>query len=97
MGHYNYSSYWFLYGCRWLCNSYGRAGIRDKRIIELMDGIGLVGLVVGLFAVSEVLENVEEPLKQVFFTTKMRFRDMFPTRDEWRRVLRVYLVVARLR
>ncbi|RME99951.1 MAG: tripartite tricarboxylate transporter permease [Chloroflexi bacterium] len=57
--------------------------------IELMDGIGLIGLIVGLFAISEVLENIEDPLKQVFITTKMRFRDMFPTRDEWRRVLPV--------
>jgi len=55
--------------------------------IELMDGIGLIGLIVGLFAISEVLENVEAPLKQVFIQTKLRVRDMFPTRSEWKRTL----------
>jgi putative tricarboxylic transport membrane protein len=53
--------------------------------IYMIDGISLVGFVVGLYAVSEVLENVEEPAKRVFVQAKMRFMDMFPTREEWRR------------
>ena len=53
--------------------------------IQLVDGINLVGLLVGLYAISEVMENIEEPEPRIFFQTKMRFRDMFPTRDEWRR------------
>lgn len=53
--------------------------------MELVDGINLVGFVVGLYAISEVLENIEEPAKRVFFQSKVRFRDMLPNREEWKK------------
>ena len=57
--------------------------------LQLVDGINLVGLLVGLYALSEVMENIEDPEPRVFFQTKMRFRNMFPTKDEWRRCVPV--------
>lgn len=53
--------------------------------LHLIDGINLVGMLVGLYALSEVMENIEDPEPRVFFQTKMCFRDMLPSRDEWRR------------
>jgi putative tricarboxylic transport membrane protein len=50
--------------------------------LPLVDGISLIGLLVGLYAISEVMENIENPEEQVFFNTKMRFRDMFPNKEE---------------
>ena len=50
-------------------------------IHELMDGIGLVPVIMGLFGIAEVLisvENIAE--RQVFETT---IKDMFPTRQDW--------------
>jgi len=53
--------------------------------IELTDGLSLIGVVVGLYAISEVMENLEEPAKRVFFQTKVKFLDMFPSKAEWKR------------
>lgn len=53
--------------------------------LQLVDGVSLIGVVVGLYAIAEVLENIEEPAKRVFFQARMRFKDMFPDRDEWKR------------
>jgi putative tricarboxylic transport membrane protein len=53
--------------------------------LHLVDGLNLVGLLVGLYALSEVMENIESPEPRVFFQTKMRFKDMLPSREEWKR------------
>jgi putative tricarboxylic transport membrane protein len=52
--------------------------------IQLVDGVSLIGVIVGLYAISEVLENIEEPAERIFFQAKMRFTDMFPNREEWK-------------
>ena len=51
--------------------------------ITLMDGIGLVQVVIGLFGISEVLSNVERSFKREIFETKVR--GLLPTREDWRR------------
>ncbi len=48
----------------------------------LLDGVGLVPLVMGLFGVSEVLLNIEEKLdKQAVFETKVK--GLLPNRKDW--------------
>jgi putative tricarboxylic transport membrane protein len=51
--------------------------------ITLMDGIGLVQVVIGLFGVSEVLTNVEASFKREVFDTKVK--GLLPNREEWKR------------
>jgi putative tricarboxylic transport membrane protein len=51
--------------------------------ITLMDGIGLVQVVIGLFGVSEVLLNVETTFKREVFDTKVK--GLLPNREEWKR------------
>jgi putative tricarboxylic transport membrane protein len=53
--------------------------------MQLVDGVSLIGLVVGLYAISEVMENIEEPAKRIFFQARVKFKDMFPSREEWKR------------
>jgi putative tricarboxylic transport membrane protein len=48
----------------------------------LADGVGLVPLVMGLFGVSEVLENLEKEFKRDILVTK--FKGLFPTAEDWR-------------
>lgn len=50
-------------------------------IPELLDGVGLVPLVMGLFGISEVLLNVELKIKREVFTTKVK--GILPTLDDW--------------
>ena len=51
-------------------------------IIELMDGVGIIPLVMGLFGIAEVLDNIEHTLgsKEVFET---RIRNLWPTLRDW--------------
>ena len=53
------------------------------RINTLMDGVGLIQVVIGLFGVSEVLINVEQGFKQEIFQTKVK--GLLPNREDWRR------------
>jgi putative tricarboxylic transport membrane protein len=53
------------------------------RITSLMDGMGLVQVVIGLFGISEVLLNVERTFRQEVLKTKIR--GLLPNREEWRR------------
>jgi len=48
----------------------------------LMDGVGLVPVVMGLFGVSEVLLNVESTIKREIFETKIK--GLLPNRKDWR-------------
>jgi putative tricarboxylic transport membrane protein len=49
---------------------------------SLEDGIGLIPVVMGLFGISEVLMNVETPIKQQIFKTTIR--DLFPNLQDWK-------------
>jgi len=53
------------------------------KITTLMDGIGLVQVVIGLFGISEVLLNVEKTFKQEIFETKIK--GLLPNREDWKR------------
>jgi putative tricarboxylic transport membrane protein len=50
----------------------------------LLDGVGLVPLVMGLFGISEVLLNVEERLseREIF---KTKFKGLLPTLQDWKK------------
>lgn len=48
---------------------------------ELMDGVGIVPLVMGLFGISEILLNIEQPLKREIYET--RIKGLFPSLKDW--------------
>jgi putative tricarboxylic transport membrane protein len=48
---------------------------------ELMDGVGIVPLVMGLFGISEILLNMEQPLEREIYETKIE--GLFPTIQDW--------------
>jgi putative tricarboxylic transport membrane protein len=48
---------------------------------ELMDGVGIVPLVMGLFGISEILINIEQPLKREIYVTKIK--GLLPTLQDW--------------
>ena len=50
--------------------------------MELMDGVGLVPIVMGLFGISEVLLNIEQAFRREIFETKIR--GLFPTAKDWK-------------
>jgi putative tricarboxylic transport membrane protein len=52
-------------------------------IPELLDGVGLVPVVMGLFGISEVLLNLELKTTREVFTTKVR--GLLPTLNDWAR------------
>ena len=49
--------------------------------LELVDGVGLVPIVMGLFGVSEVLLNIEQELRREIVNTT--FRGLLPTARDW--------------
>ncbi|MDX2205275.1 MAG: tripartite tricarboxylate transporter permease [Hyphomicrobiaceae bacterium] len=51
--------------------------------MELVDGIGLVPVVMGLFGVAEILANLETVLKRDI--VKARVGNLLPSREDWRR------------
>ena len=50
-------------------------------IPELLDGVGLVPVVMGLFGISEVLLNIEMRVKREVFTTKVK--GLLPSLEDW--------------
>ncbi len=52
-------------------------------LADLADGIDLVPMAMGLFGISEVLTNVEKPIRRVIFKSKIEH--LLPTREDWRR------------
>jgi len=50
--------------------------------ITLMDGVGLVPMIMGLFGIAEVFLNLEKPPSQEVFKTQIR--GLLPSRGEWR-------------
>jgi putative tricarboxylic transport membrane protein len=51
--------------------------------IGLVDGIGLVPLVMGLFGISEILLNLERLAERIILKTKIK--GLYPSREDWRR------------
>jgi putative tricarboxylic transport membrane protein len=49
--------------------------------MELIDGVGLVPLVMGLFGVSEVLLNIEQVIRREIFET--RIKGLLPSAKDW--------------
>jgi putative tricarboxylic transport membrane protein len=50
--------------------------------IELIDGVGLVPIVMGLFGISEVLLNIERTTEREIFQTKLK--GLLPTGKDWK-------------
>ena len=50
-------------------------------INELTDGVGIVPLVMGLFGISEILENLERSLERPVFKT--RIKNLWPSLKDW--------------
>ena len=50
----------------------------------LLDGVGFIGMAVGLFAASEVLVNIEQPMQQIFTKAKLNFLSLFPNLQDWK-------------
>ena len=48
----------------------------------LMDGAGLVPVIMGLFGISEVLLNIEQSMKREIYSTT--FSNIFPTLRDWK-------------
>jgi putative tricarboxylic transport membrane protein len=48
---------------------------------ELIDGLGLVPVVMGLFGITEVLLNLEETIRRDVFV--QRVRNLLPNREDW--------------
>jgi putative tricarboxylic transport membrane protein len=55
--------------------------------MELVDGVGFIPAVVGMFGLAEVLHDIINPSEFVATTSKIRLRDVFPTRDDIRSTL----------
>lgn len=58
--------------------------------IHLLDGIGFIGVAVGLFAMSEVMVNVEAPIGRAFVEAKLTLKSLLPTWQEMKDCLPVF-------
>jgi putative tricarboxylic transport membrane protein len=52
---------------------------------NLMDGMGLIPIAMGLFGISEVIVNLEEKMSRIVLETKIK--GLLPTWKEWKRSL----------
>ena len=52
--------------------------------LYLLDGLGFINIAVGLFAVAEVMENMERPAAEIYAKTKLSFKSMFPNLQDWK-------------
>jgi len=52
--------------------------------IELMDGVGLVPIVMGLFGIAEVFLNLEQEIRSERGIIKTNIRELLPTAKDWR-------------
>ncbi len=53
-------------------------------VIYLLDGLGFVNIAVGLFAVSEVMINVEQPTSEIYARVKLSIKALFPNLQDWK-------------
>jgi putative tricarboxylic transport membrane protein len=51
--------------------------------LELVDGLGLVPIVMGLFGIAEILSNLEQRFNRQVFETNVK--GLLPTKDDWKR------------
>ena len=51
--------------------------------LELIDGLGLVPIVMGLFGIAEILSNLEQRLDRQIFDTNVK--GLLPTKEDWKR------------
>jgi putative tricarboxylic transport membrane protein len=51
-------------------------------VMALMDGIGIIPVVMGLFGVGEVLVNIESAVKREIFQTEIK--NLYPNRQDWK-------------
>jgi putative tricarboxylic transport membrane protein len=51
-------------------------------IMSLMDGIGLIPVVMGLFGIAEVFANIERSIKRDVYETKLK--NLFPNLKDWK-------------
>ena len=51
-------------------------------IPDLMDGVGILPIAMGLFGVAEVFENLAAPEERVIFKTKLQ--NLLPNRQDWK-------------
>lgn len=51
----------------------------------LMDGIGLIPVIMGLFGIAEILLNIEQSLKRGIYQTKLSH--LFPNLEDWKRAI----------
>jgi putative tricarboxylic transport membrane protein len=54
-------------------------------VTELSDGVGLIPIAMGLFALTEVMSNIGKSSVSPVHRT-LRLRDQLPSRDDWRRM-----------
>jgi putative tricarboxylic transport membrane protein len=57
----------------------------DFGYIQLIDGISLVAVAMGLFGVSEIFASLSGKSERTRPVQKISLRSMIPTRDDWRR------------
>ena len=50
---------------------------------SLLDGVGMIPVIMGLFGIAEVLTNLDESQGKVMFET--RVKDLFPNLQDWKR------------
>ena len=50
---------------------------------ELMEGVGLVQIAMGMFGIAEILTNIEGKMEVNILKTKLR--GLFPNREDWRK------------
>ena len=51
--------------------------------LQLLDGLGLVPIVMGLFGIAEILNNIEQKLDRDVFQAKVD--GLMPTKEDWQR------------
>jgi putative tricarboxylic transport membrane protein len=76
------AAFGLIVGCIGLDNISGLARFAFN-IPELLDGVGLVPVVMGLFGISEVMLNIELKIKREVFTSEVK--GLLPTLGDWRK------------
>src|SRR5690606_8422496 len=51
--------------------------------LQLVDGLGIVPIVMGLFGIAEILSNIESSVKREIFDT--RVKGLMPSKEDWKR------------
>jgi putative tricarboxylic transport membrane protein len=74
------AAFGLIVGCIGLDNISGLARF-SFNIPELLDGVGLVPVVMGLFGISEVMLNIELKIKREVFTSEVK--GLLPTLGDW--------------